>query len=161
MGKLNCEIDIEAPCETVFERATSFATMPEYISGVTEVEMLTEGPLAVGTRFREKRVIFGKEAVEELEVTAVEPGQMVELGCDSCGVRYRSRYTFEQGARGQTKVSLHMESTPLSAGARFMGMVMSPLMKGTMRKLLENDMADLKRACEQQAGGDAEGTPGA
>ncbi len=148
MSQLQCEITITAPLEEVFERATDFANLAEFVSGITNVEMLTDGPTCVGTRFRETRIIFGKEAVEEMEVTAFEQDKAIEIVADNCGVRYQTRYTFEQEGEDQTVVRLHMTATPLTTTAKVMGVVLTPLMKGTMCKCRENDLADLRRICE-------------
>lgn len=148
MSQLQCEITIEAPLEMVFSRVTDFAHLDRFVSGITHIEMLTDGPTAVGTRFRETRVLFGRQAIEEMEVTALEHNASFELVAESCGVRYLTRHTFEQKGNNQTVVRLLMTATPLSAVAKVMGFVMTPLMKGTMRKCLENDLADLRRVCE-------------
>ncbi len=154
MGDVKCELSINAPVDEVFNRATDFGSLADMVGGITKVEVLTQGPTAVGTKFRETRVIFGKTATETMEVTAIEPSRMIELSAESCGNRYRTVHTFEPNGDGETLVKLNMHCTPMTAGAKIMGAVMTPLMKGTMRKLLENDMADLKRACERSAGGD-------
>ncbi len=154
MGDVKCEVSIHAPVDEVFRRLTDFGSLAEIVSGITKVDVLTEGPTAIGTRFCETRVIFGKTATETMEVTAMEAPRMIELSAESCGNHYRTVHTFEPTGEGETLVKLNMHSTPMTTGAKIMGAVMTPLMKGTMRKLLENDMADLKRACERSAGGD-------
>ena len=43
------------------------------IPDITALEMLSEGPFGEGTRWRETRVMFKKEAVEEMWVTGFPP----------------------------------------------------------------------------------------
>ena len=49
------------------------------LSGIGAVEMLTEGPYAVGTRWRETRSMMGMTASEEMEVTEVEDQRTAAL----------------------------------------------------------------------------------
>ena len=64
---------VAAPAARVFERATDIRSWQDTIDAIDRIEMLAEGPAGVGTRFRETRTMMGKEAREEMEVTAFEP----------------------------------------------------------------------------------------
>ena len=65
---------IDAPPEIVWTLITDIANSPQVISGIDSVTILgsTEG-FGVGTRWRETRTMFGKEATEEMEVSARSP----------------------------------------------------------------------------------------
>ena len=52
--------------EAAWRVLTNIAGAAETLSGVTAVEMLTPGPYAVGTRWRETRRMFGKEETQEM-----------------------------------------------------------------------------------------------
>ena len=53
---------VTAPRALVFDRATDFAGAPARIQAIRKVEMLTPGPVRVGTQFKETRVVFKREA---------------------------------------------------------------------------------------------------
>jgi len=53
---------IAAPPMRVFAAASDFRNAPQRIHGIKKVEMLSTGPVGVGTRFKETRVLFKKEA---------------------------------------------------------------------------------------------------
>lgn len=152
--RIELEKNIAAPVETVFALATDFATMDKRISGVVRVEMLTEGPVGVGTRFSETRVMFGKEHAETMEVTAFEKNKRVGLLAGGCGCRYDSGFEFEPTESG-TRVKLFIVATPQTLMARLMTPV-GWLVKPTMRKMIEQDLEDLRIACE---GKQAEAAP--
>ena len=59
---------ISASPERVFALFTDLAHAPDNIRAIKKLELLTPGPMCMGTRFRETRVMFGKEATEEMEV---------------------------------------------------------------------------------------------
>jgi hypothetical protein len=54
-------IVIGRPVEEVFDFATDLHNAPLFMPGVTKTEMLTEGGLKPGARFRETRLMKGKE----------------------------------------------------------------------------------------------------
>ena len=137
---------IDAPPERVFAAATDLANAPKRIEGITRMELLTPGPVATGTRFRETRVLFGREATEELEVQGFEPPRRFSIGCDNHGCRYRTEFRFEPSGEG-TEVELRFEATPLTLVARVMSVLTRPLM-GRLASLCEKDLEDIKRSIE-------------
>ena len=66
MNPITTSVWIDAVPEEVFAVATSFGGCAEWLSGVKEASVLTAGPVGVGTRFRETRIMGGREATEGL-----------------------------------------------------------------------------------------------
>ena len=62
-----------APPAEVFALFTDLDRLPARVKDITKIEWLTDGPVRVGTRYKESRVVFKKEATETFEVTAYEP----------------------------------------------------------------------------------------
>lgn len=147
MAKVSVTKSIAAPVEIVFALATDIERFPERIKGITKVEKLTPGPVGVGTRFRETRIMFKKEATEEMEFTSLEPNRGYTLGCESCGCRYSSRFTFEPEGSG-TKMTMEFEAQPLTFFAKVMGVLIGWMMSGMIKKCVAQDMEDLKTAAE-------------
>jgi carbon monoxide dehydrogenase subunit G len=138
---------IEAPVATVFALSTDVEGWPGRINGITKVEKLTSGPVGVGTRFKETRKMFGKEATETMEFSALEPNRRYELVADSCGALYRSEFRFEPDGTGT------LVTATFAAEARtFFAKLFKPLtwlMRGMMTKCLNQDLDDLKSAAER------------
>jgi carbon monoxide dehydrogenase subunit G len=143
---LRIEKTVAADPKTVFAAASDFANAPKRITGITRVEMLTQGPVGVGTRFRETRRMFGKEATETMEVTAFEPGRSYVLACDSHGCRYRSEIRVEPAAGG-SKLTMTFEAEPLTRMAKVLSFLMKPMVK-SVAKHVARDLDDLKAAVE-------------
>lgn len=139
---------IAAPPERVFAAASNFADAAQAIQGIQRVEMLTPGPVAVGTRFRETRKMYGKEASEEMTVAEFEPPRRYVLLAESHGCRYRSELRFEPQGAG-TEVVMTFRGEPLTAFAKVMSVLMKPMLK-SVGKLCAQDLADLKRSIEGQ-----------
>lgn len=145
MPQFSTSIDIAAPVADVF---ALFADLPNAtrIPGIVRVEMLTPGPVRKGTRFKETRKFMGKEATEELEVTAFDAGRSMSVGCTSHGATHGTRFDFVP-AGGGTRVLVEYVLEPHS----FMAKMSGGLMMGAIRKCIDEDIAAIKRAAESAA----------
>ncbi|TWU00593.1 Polyketide cyclase / dehydrase and lipid transport [Botrimarina colliarenosi] len=146
MACLTVTESIDAPPERVFALATDFAGAPERVRGVKRLELLTDGPIGVGTRWRETRQIFGKESTEELEITRFDPPRSYTAECETCGCRFESTITCEPEGAG-TLVTFQNQTQALTLSAKLMA-PLGVLMAGGMKKLFAADLADLRRAAE-------------
>lgn len=146
MNPITASTWIAAPQSEVFACASDLANAGRWLTGVKNIEMLTTGPMAVGTKWRETRVLGGRESTEEMTVSAFHPPRSYTVKCDSHGANFTSVLMCEPD-RGGTIVSMDMQIRPVS----FVAKLMSPLMRmmaGKLRKCLSQDLADLKRAAE-------------
>ena len=64
MADITVSTHVYAPLERVFEVYTQIDKAAERIPGITDLEVLSEGPFGEGTRWRETRVMFKKKATE-------------------------------------------------------------------------------------------------
>ena len=148
---MQCSVErlVSAPCEIVFAVASDIPRWPEVVSSIDRVEMLTPGPVAAGSRFRETRRMFGRAATEEMTVSELMPPQRLVLTAENHGTRYRAEHIFVR-AHNATRLTIVFSGEPMSLFAR----LMSPLgwlMSGHLKKQLEADLDDLKRAAEGRA----------
>ena len=148
MGKIEVAVDIEAPVEKVFALFTDFAKVDQRIDGIKKLELLTSGPIGKGTQFRETRVMMGKEATEEMEITDFQPNESYRVEADSCGAHYKTDYKFVSNGNS-TNVAMSFEGTPVTFAAKLLSPAML-LMAKTLRKCLEEDLACLKRVAEAE-----------
>ena len=119
MASISSSVQINAPAERVYEMMTDLESAPQRISGIQTMEVLTDGPFGVGTRFRETRIMFGKEAVETMEVSAVEPGRSYTTEAESHGSHYTCVVAVEPAGEGCT-LSMSMDAKPLSLVSKVM-----------------------------------------
>ncbi len=54
-----------------------------FIENIRNTEKITDGPVGVGTRFRETRLINGKEEYGEMEIIQFEPNKVVSYASDT------------------------------------------------------------------------------
>lgn len=146
MARIHLETTVNAPVEHVFDAITDFANAAGRLKGITRVEMLTDGPTRVGTKFRETRVMFGKEATETMEVVAFDPPRQYTLRAMSCSVEFTSTLRCTR-VNGGTRLEQDTTTRPTT----FMARVMSPLgvlMLGPMKKAMDKDLQDIKSHLE-------------
>jgi uncharacterized protein YndB with AHSA1/START domain len=97
----------------VWEALTDLDGMERVLSSVSKVEVLTDGAFGVGTRWRETRRMFGKDATEEMRVTASEPPERYVVEAASHGTRYISEWLLR--ADGSTATTVRMTFTAVTS----------------------------------------------
>jgi hypothetical protein len=145
-----CEISIgiDVPAEHAFAALADFANAPKRVPGIRAVEMLTPGPVAVGTRFRETRVMFGREARETMEVTRFDPPSLYELSALSCGSRLRSTIAVTPRGDRACEVTMRLIAEAETFFAKCMMLVMGRMMLKACTKAIREDLDAVKRSLE-------------
>jgi uncharacterized protein YndB with AHSA1/START domain len=146
--EITLDEEFNAPPGRVFAAITDMDSWHKWMQNLVRIEKLTEGPFAKGSQWREVRKMFGKEAAEVFEVTALEPGKSMELHVDgkkgaSGRGEYRFRYEFS-GSAGKTTMRMHGSIT----GMGCMGAVFGWMFKGMFRKQIAKDHAALRKHIE-------------
>lgn len=134
---------ISAPIEHVFETVSDISNFRKAIPHITEVEFLTEQHVGVGTRFRETRLMKGRKASTELEVTEYVPADRVRLVSDVGGTVWDTVFTVRQEG-DEVELQMVMEARAYKLLAR----LLNPMIKGMIRKAIEQDLDAVKVWCE-------------
>ena len=143
MGKTTVTRSIAATPERVFEAVAHIENFSEMVDSITNVEFLSEQRTGVGTRFRETRIMKGRETTTTLEVTEYRPPELVRLVSDEGGTIWDTVFTVRpMGASAQ--LVMVMDTKPYKLMAR----IVTPLMSGMVRKAIESDMDAVKSHCE-------------
>jgi uncharacterized protein YndB with AHSA1/START domain len=119
---------ISRPPQDVFDFITASDNAPKVAPSVKSMVKLTEGPLRVGTRYRETRLMNGKEQSAELEVVEYEPDQKYAMRNVTEGIETVYRYRFHPEADG-TRVDLVCEVKAGGLKTLVLPMVVSILKK--------------------------------
>jgi carbon monoxide dehydrogenase subunit G len=141
------ERTIAAPPAKVFAAASDVARWAEIVPAIARTELLTSGPVGKGTRFRETRTLFGREATEEMEFVEFDAPRTYTIGADSHGCRYRTRFDFHE-ASGGTRLVMSFQAEPLTFMAKVLAFVMKLLMK-KMAEMCAKDLDAIKAHCER------------
>jgi hypothetical protein len=147
MACLNLTVDIDLEPRRAFELFTDLNKAAERISGIEKLEVLTDGPIGLGTRFSETRMMFKKECTETMEITEFEHGKRYAVGCESCGCAYNSIFNFKPKGAG-TEVELEVTGRPISFFAKVMSPLTALMFGSMMKKCIGKDMTDLQAAAK-------------
>jgi hypothetical protein len=151
MASISITRQVAAPPEVVFEVATDLPHAAEHIRGIDKIELLTPGPIGVGTRWKETRRMMGNTATETLEIVAFDRPRSYTVGCESCGAYMETTFGFLPAGTG-TQVSLNVRMEARSLFAKLLSPVGNLMFGKMMRKCLDDDLADIKRVAESRVG---------
>ncbi len=118
----------------------------ECITSIVEVELLTGESIGVGTRWKETRLLLGRKTTETLEVTVFEPPLRYVVEGDACGAHFVSEWRCEPDGADATMLRVTMDTRPVTLLARMMKPI-AKLTMGTSRKMIEQDLDDIFKAC--------------
>ena len=119
---------ISRPPQDVFDFITTPDNAPKVVQSVKSMVKLTEGPVHVGTRYRETRLMRGREEDAELEVSAYEPNQMYAVKNLTEGIETVYQYIFHSESNG-TRVDLVCEVKAGGVKKLIIPMIVSELKK--------------------------------
>ena len=147
MPSVEVQKTIAAPPDHVFRIATDLENIARTMSGIDSAEVLTDGPFGEGTRWRETRTLYGRQATEEMWVTGFDPPGSYVVEAESHGAHYRTGLTFEPADDG-TRVNMVFSARPVSFLARMFWFLVGAAMLKSVQKALAQDLDDLKRVAE-------------
>lgn len=136
---------IDAAPEVVFSIVSDISNYSEAVPHLVRVEFLTDQRVGVGARFRETRVMRGREATTEIEVTEFVANERVRMVSDEGGTIWDTVFTVTPlGDGGGARLDMVMDARPY----RILSRLMAPLIKGVVAKAIAADMDAVKAYCE-------------
>ncbi|MYL34846.1 hypothetical protein GLW08_15700 [Pontibacillus yanchengensis] len=145
MTAFSDKVTIAKPKTEVFTFLTSFDNATTIMPNVVKNEILSEGPFGVGTRFRETRLIRGREASSEIEVIEYEPSEKFSVRSELEGLATLYHYKLQSTETG-TEVTFECE---INASSLKMKLI-KPLFKRIMKKEDGDHVRRMKEAMEEE-----------
>ncbi|MCP4890026.1 MAG: hypothetical protein GY904_25910 [Planctomycetaceae bacterium] len=137
---------IIAPLDLVFQTVSDVRNFREAVPHITKVEFLSEQEVGVGTRFRETRVMNGREQTVELEVAEYVKDVRVRMISDAGGTVWDTMFTVSENVENVV-VEMQMDIKPHTLFAR----IINPLIRGMIVRAVESDMDAVKAFCESKS----------
>ncbi len=135
---------IERSQEQVFHVLANPGTI-SFMENIQSTEKVTDGPVRVGTRFRETRLINGKPEVSELEIVRYEPDRVISVANETQGIRVVYDYVLDE-VEGATRIDWTCTVT-----AQGLKKAMVPMVVGIMKREDGDHLQKLKEALENSA----------
>lgn len=147
MSQTRSSRTISAPVEAVFDCVAHIENFSHAVPDIANIEFLTQSRRGVGTRFRETRVMKGRESTTELEVTEYDVPHRIRLVSDEGGTIWDTVFSTAATDEG-TRLDMVMDARPHKLWSR----VVNPLIGRMISKAVEEDMDAVKAYCESTTG---------
>ena len=141
--QLTVQRTIDAPIDRVFDTVAHIENFSQAVPSIVRAEILSEVKTGAGTRFRETRLMGGREATTELEVTEYVANDRVRIVADSHGTVWDTLFTVRPEGDA-TELVIAMDARPHTLVTR----IMTPIMKGFFRKGMEKHIDEVRAHCE-------------
>ncbi len=142
-------VDIDASAEDIWAVITDIEGSCDNIEGIQKIEIL-ERPTDsfVGLKWRETRVMFGKEATEVMWITEAVENKSYSTRAESHGAVYITKFAISPSGKGH-RLTMIFEGQAQTFIAKVMNVVFGHMMKNATRKALLEDLNDIKKASEK------------
>lgn len=136
---------IARPPEQLFDLLSDSSRAVELMPSTTRMEKLTSGPVGVGTRFRETRMMNGEPRETDLEVVRYEPPTDYAVRNVTQGIESVYHYRLEPEGQG-TRITL--EATVSGSGLRALA---APVVAAILKREDSDHLARLKAVAEGES----------
>jgi len=150
MADFTVSVVIHAAADTVWDVLTDVAGMADIIPAITRIDLLTDGPFRVGSRWKETRLMGSRKAAVTFQVAALDPKRSYTVIAVAAGTEYRCAFTLTPQADA-TRLDLRTISRPVSPAGRVM-LLLSPVMVRSMKRMTQQDLDLVKSHIESAAG---------
>ncbi|MCW8091869.1 SRPBCC family protein [Alteromonas sp. ASW11-130] len=145
-------IDIAESRDAVWRIVSDIRNAASVISGIKNIEILeaSDASSIIGTKWKETREWMGRDAIEVMWITDASAPSFYESRAESHGSIYVSRIELEL-TPGGTRLSMSFSCNPQTFMARIMWMLTGWMAKTSLRKIIDQDLEDIKVAAESAA----------
>jgi uncharacterized protein YndB with AHSA1/START domain len=145
MIKTRASVTINRPVERVFAYVTRVDNFPVWFGDlVRKARQTSPGALGKGTKFDASGQFLGKEFDLHFVVTGYEPDRLFCVSTHWAAIPFRGCFNFEQ----MDESTLLTDRHEIDAGGIFD--LVGSLLVGRLRDQAETNLANLKRALEEQ-----------
>lgn len=140
--------EMNASREQIWHVITDIDSWSDTISGILNIDVINKPEAGVvGLKWKETRMLYGKEAVETMWISAAEPNRFYETTAENHGMIYTTRFDLHD-SNDKTNLSVEFSAKPTTVAAKIMS-AMSFMFDGTVRKMLQKDLDDIRQEVEK------------
>jgi len=152
MKKISVSREIAAPADVLWTIMTDLDSFEETISAIESVESLSEGSdFEIGTKWRETRTMFGKQATEVMWVTEIDPGRSYVVNAESHGSKYTTSMTVAPTGDNACEVTMEFGAEAVGTMAKVMTATIGRFFENATKKAFAQDLDDIAAVAEAQA----------
>lgn len=146
--------EVAASAQQVWDVVTDVEGSPAVLTAVEHVERLDDrAGFGVGTRWRETRTMFGKQATEEMEVTSVEAPYAYTVVAVNGATTYTSTITVAPLGTDRCELTMSFAGSSSGLVSRVLAATVGRLFAGATRRSLRQDLDDIAAHVEGAGSG--------
>jgi len=143
-------VDIDSSPQDVWNAIVDFEYCSNYIESIVDVEILHQPvDTLIGFKWRETRIMFGKEAIETMWITDYAENEFYKTRAESHGSVYTSGMSIERVGE-KTRLTMSFSGEAHTFSAKLMTFLMGFMMKGAMKKAITKDLNDIRSHLESK-----------
>jgi carbon monoxide dehydrogenase subunit G len=143
---------VAAPASAVWTIMIDLDRAADTLSAIQSIEILSDDrDFGVGTKWRETRTMFGKQATEVMWVTGIDPGTSYVVEAESNGARYTTVMKVTAKGDDTSEITMDFGAEPTGTMAKIMGATIGKLFENATRKALAQDLNDIATAAEYKS----------
>lgn len=140
---VSTETVIARPIADVWAYATDPTTAPHWYANIERVELLTPGPVDVGSRMLFSARFLGRTLTYTYEVRELEPVRRMTMSTSEGPFPMTTTYSFDAVDTGNTRMTLRNHGEPSGFGA-----IAAPAMSMAMRRANRSDLDRIRTILE-------------
>jgi carbon monoxide dehydrogenase subunit G len=140
---------INAPADKVWAVISDIPGSAATLSGIDAIQMLTDGPYAEGTRWKETRTMMGRSETVEMWVSQADPPRSTTVKALQGGADYTTRFALAE-RDGGTDLTLTFGAEVLKPTrlSKVLMAVFGPVGMRITRRALARDLAEIAAKAE-------------
>lgn len=138
------DIDIHRPKAAVWAAISDIDNCPAMLSAIVDLEVINRPKRGlVGLKWRETRMMFGREASETMWITDARVEEYYATRAESHGSVYITHLSLSEVA-GTSRLTMTFHAQPQTFVAKCLSALMALMIKKSMVAALEKDLQDIK-----------------
>lgn len=147
--KVSVDVAIKGSKDAIWRAITDIENSADRISGIQQIEVLENPDKGfVGFKWRETRIMFGKEATEVMWVTDAQDYKGYKTRAESHGAIYISTFLISE-REDHCVLTMGFESQAVGIVGKLMDRIFGNVMKKATEKDLLQDLKDIKTYVEE------------
>ncbi len=149
MTNITVSREIAAQADVLWRIMTDIDGFEETISAIESVEKLSNGTeFDIGTKWRETRTMFGKQATEVMWVTEIDPGRSYVVNAESHGSKDTTAMSVTPEGNDSCEVTMNFGAEPFGTMAKAMTVTIGRFFEKATRKAFAQDLDDIAAVAE-------------
>ena len=147
--QITVDIEIASSKEKVWATIIDIENCASFIASIVDLQILNKPEDSlVGLKWKETRVMFGKEASETMWITDSVEKKYYRTRAESHGSVYITKLSLS-AFKGKTILTMSFSAEAQTTFVKILSLIMGMVITSSMKKALRKDLEDIKKQVEK------------